>query len=235
MGVALTGARRLRSSRIAKTGDLHASMLPVAPPDGLGNAAEPASAAAAFATPAPGDDAAPQAGALCMSGGSVGVGLLDRAAVQEVLDRLRCLFEGAAKDLRVNQSGVLHVVVLDPALDPAKAEFDAAILYEASFGKPCAEWDFDYGQAARNKAKLSWRQGCDSHPLQTLQPQRLQRGDTLLWGSVCIDGIVVAVSGAHAAYDEGLSGAVAMLLRAEAKRRWQQMSAAGATAFGLAG
>jgi hypothetical protein len=38
-----------------------------------------------------------------------------------------------------------------------------------------------------------------------------------LWGSVVLDGLVVAVSGAEPAYDEALSGLIAMLLRAEAK------------------
>jgi hypothetical protein len=69
---------------------------------------------------------------------------------------------------------------------------------------------------------VSWRAGMDSHVVQTLQPHRLAPGDTLLWGGVCLDGIVVAASGLHAWYDEAFAGTVALCLRAVAKARWEE-------------
>ncbi len=58
-----------------------------------------------------------------------------------------------------------------------------------------------------------------SHELQTLRPHLLVSGDTALWGSVAIDGIVVAVSGAHPWYDEAFASMVAVAYRALAKAR----------------
>ena len=72
---------------------------------------------------------------------------------------------------------------------------------------------------ARAKARVSWRTGRDSHDVLTPAPHRLEPGDTLLWGSVCVDGIVVAVSGMQPWYDEALAGMVACGLRAIAKAR----------------
>jgi hypothetical protein len=144
-------------------------------------------------------------------------GLLDQAAVRRVIERARPIFENVANDRRVNQSGVLHLVIMDPSISPAEGAFEQAILHEESFGLDVSEWDADYAEFARAKARLSWRTGRESHLLQTAQPFRLARGDTALWGSVVLDGLVVAVSGAEPAYDEALSGVVAMLLRAEAK------------------
>jgi hypothetical protein len=144
-------------------------------------------------------------------------GLLDQVAVRRVIGRARSIFENVANDRCVNQSGVLHLVIMDPSISPADGTFEQAILHEESFGLDVSEWDADYAEFARAKARLSWRTGRESHLLQTAQPFRLVRGDTALWGSVVLDGLVVAVSGAEPAYDEALSGVVAMLLRAEAK------------------
>jgi hypothetical protein len=50
-----------------------------------------------------------------------------------------------------------------------------------------------------------------------LRPHLLQSGDTTLWGSAVIDGIVVATSGAQPWYDEAFSALVALAFRAFAK------------------
>ncbi|MFP5304511.1 MAG: hypothetical protein ACLGI7_01645 [Gammaproteobacteria bacterium] len=146
-----------------------------------------------------------------------GGGLIDHAAAAAALERCAALLERLATDARVNQSGVLHVVIVDP-LAPMRADFDAAVLIERSFGRPRTDWDADYADFARSKAELSWRHRRDTHALQALAPQRLRSGDSALWGSVWLDGIVVAVSGCEAAYDEAAAGAVAMMLRAHAKQ-----------------
>jgi hypothetical protein len=49
--------------------------------------------------------------------------------------------------------------------------------------------------------------------VQTQRPYLLEPGDTVLWGGVALDGIVIGVSGANAMYDEVFAGVVAMCLR----------------------
>jgi uncharacterized iron-regulated membrane protein len=55
--------------------------------------------------------------------------------------------------------------------------------------------------------------------VQSTRAHALREGDSLLWGSVCLDGIVVGVSGAEAWWDEAFATAVAANLRAIAKAR----------------
>lgn len=135
-----------------------------------------------------------------------------RAAVALALPAV----ELAMRDPAAGDSGCLHIVVMDP-LAVSECPFEQAILHEHSINR--AAWDADYAHFARAKARLAWRTGMDSHRVQTLEPQRLQSGDTLLWGSVCMDGIVVAASGMQPWYDEAISGIVACCLRAIAKGR----------------
>jgi hypothetical protein len=116
----------------------------------------------------------------------------------------------------VGESGFLYIVVMDPVRTPDNASFEEAILYEHAVGDR-EKWDADYAGFARAKAKLAWRTGLDSHLVQELRPQLLRAGDTVLWGSAVVDGIVVGVSGANPWYDEAFAGTVAMCLRAIAK------------------
>jgi len=116
----------------------------------------------------------------------------------------------------VGESGFLHIVVMDPLLTPAHCSFEEAILYEYSIGDR-TRWDADYAGFARAKARIAWRTGMDSHQVQELQPWLLAERDTVLWGSVALDGMVVGASGANPWYDEAFSGMVAMCLRAIAK------------------
>jgi hypothetical protein len=144
---------------------------------------------------------------------------VDRDAAHEALRLAAPLFEHAAADTSVGQSGVLYVVLMDPARPAGSCAFEEAILAEHGFGKPRAHWDADYGMYARAKAKLAWRTGRDSHSVRALSPHLLRSDDTPLWGSVAIDGIAVGVSGAEPEYDEALAGVVAMCLRAVVKKR----------------
>lgn len=112
----------------------------------------------------------------------------------------------------VSGLGVLHLVVLDPA----QADGDApGVLYEHSIGDR-DRWDVDYADYARRKARLSWRHRMDSRRLLMLEPHRLQADDDPLWGSVYVDGLVVAASGAFPIWDECFSLMVAAQLRARA-------------------
>jgi hypothetical protein len=144
---------------------------------------------------------------------------VNRDAAHEALRVAAPLFERAAADASVGQSGVLYVVVMDPSRPAGSCSFEEAILAEQGFGKPRAAWDADYAAYARAKAKLAWRTGRDSHAVRALSPHLLRRDDTPLWGSVALDGIAVGVSGAEPEYDEALAGTVAMCLRAVVKKR----------------
>ncbi|MDB5852330.1 MAG: hypothetical protein JWR22_371 [Herminiimonas sp.] len=144
--------------------------------------------------------------------------LINRQAAQAAVAMSLPLITEAMKSKEVGESGFLYIVVMDPALAPAQVSFEEAILYEHAVGDR-EKWDADYGAFARAKAKVAWMTGRDSHAAQELQPYLMQQGDTVLWGSVVVEGIVVGVSGANPWYDEAFAGTVAMCLRALAKGR----------------
>jgi hypothetical protein len=141
---------------------------------------------------------------------------LDAQAARRAVALAAPMIEAARRDARIVGSGFFYLVVMNPALTPGETRFEEAILHEQGFGDE-ARWDADYRAFAREKARLSWQNGMDGHRLQSLAPHRLRGGDSLLWGGVCLDGIVVGASGAFPWYDEMLAGAVALALRAIAK------------------
>jgi hypothetical protein len=57
----------------------------------------------------------------------------------------------------------------------------------------------------------------------------LRMGDSLLWGGVCRDGLIVAASGAHPWFDEAFSNMVAGFLIAIAHERARGARAKGGT------
>jgi len=140
-----------------------------------------------------------------------------RGAAARALELIRPMLEAAVRDTRVGESGVLHVVVMDPLQTPANADFLDAILYEESVGRDPASWDADYAAFAREKAELSWRTGLDGHAVCTVAAHLLLPGDAARWGSVWHDGIIVGVSGAQPWYDEAFAGAVAHAFKAVLK------------------
>jgi hypothetical protein len=143
---------------------------------------------------------------------------IDRAAAQAAVQYSLPTITAAMKDRQVGESGFLYVVVMDPGRPPQLASFEEAILYEHAIGDR-ERWDADYAAFARAKAQVAWKTGMNSHAVQELYPHLLGSGDTLLWGSVAVDGIVVGVSGAHPWFDEAIAGTIAMWLRALAKAR----------------
>ena len=52
---------------------------------------------------------------------------------------------------------------------------------------------------------MSWRHGMSTHEIQTLAPHMLVTGDTVYYGSVISNGIVVACSGVQPYFDEMIS------------------------------
>jgi hypothetical protein len=142
----------------------------------------------------------------------------DADAARQAIELALPMIEPAMRQPGVCGSGFLVIVVMDPALKPGDCSFDYAVLAEHCIGDR-RRWDADYAGFARAKARLSWQHGRSSHEVQAGQAHLLRPGDGLLWGSVCLDGIVVGVSGAEAWWDEAFATAVAANLRALAKAR----------------
>jgi hypothetical protein len=142
----------------------------------------------------------------------------DADAARQALQMALPMIEPALSDERVCGSGFLYIVVMDCALTPAVATFEQAVLLEHAIGDR-SRWDADYAGFARAKAEISWRHAMDSERVHSTRAHCLREGDTTLWGSVCLDGIVVGVSGAHPWYDEAFATCIAACLRALAKER----------------
>ncbi|NTV09384.1 MAG: hypothetical protein HGA47_01245 [Zoogloea sp.] len=141
---------------------------------------------------------------------------VNRQTVRRAVELAMPMLEAAMGDPHIVGSGFLHIVVMDPGISPAEAAFEEAILFEQSLGDR-QRWDADYAGFARAKARLSWSLGMDSHRVQSGLAHLLRKGDTLLSGSVWLDGIVVGVSGAFPWFDEAIAGTIAMWLRALAR------------------
>jgi hypothetical protein len=148
---------------------------------------------------------------------SVHFSLLDGSLVERAFDLASPLIEAALDTPDVSADRFLHVVVVDP--DPPR--FDDAVLAERSFGHAATSGGVDYRGFARAKAQLAWRTSLDTRQVQQSAPHLLRAGDTLLWGSACRDGLIVAASGAQPWFDEAFSGVVLELVRAlvQARRR----------------
>jgi hypothetical protein len=141
---------------------------------------------------------------------------VNRRAAEAAVRMSLPMIDEAMKRSEVGESGFLYLIIMDPALTPVNAAFEDAILYEYAIGDK-TKWDADYAEFARAKARIAWRTGLDGHVVQEQRPFLLTAKDTVLWGSVVVDGIVVSSSGAHPWYDEAFAGTVAMCLRAIAK------------------
>lgn len=150
----------------------------------------------------------------------------DADAARQAIAMAMPMMESAVQDRDVCGSGFLYIVVMDPGLTPRDADFADAVLVEHAIGDR-GQWDADYAGFARAKAQLSWIHGMSSHEVQALRTHQLRRGDSVLWGSAWLDGIVVGVSGAHPWFDEAFAMAVAACFRAIAKRRHAQAVASG--------
>jgi hypothetical protein len=159
--------------------------------------------------------------ALCAAGqklaglGTTVTRILDRDTAREAVRLALPTIELMMTDPAKGDSGCLHTVIMDPLADPAAQTFEESILHEPSVNR--ASWDADYAEFARAKARVSWRTRGDGHFMQALHPHLLEPGDTLLWGSVCRDSLVVAPSGMQPWYDEALAGIVACCARSHAQ------------------
>jgi hypothetical protein len=147
---------------------------------------------------------------------SPGSYFIDRETAATAVSMSLPMIVEAMKNKEVGESGFLYIVIMDPVKTPSVSSFEEAILHEHAVGDR-SSWDADYAAFARAKARVAWRTGIDGHRVQELQPHLLVVRDTVLWGSIVLDGLVVGVSGANPWYDEAFAGTIAMCLRAQAK------------------
>lgn len=132
----------------------------------------------------------------------------DRDTAARAVRLVMPMMSAAMDTQEAGDSGFLHIVVMNPVMPPGGPSFEEAILYEESLGDR-GQWDADYAAYARGKARLSWRSQRDSHWICEVAPQYLVENEQALWGSVCVQGVVVGVSGAYPWFDEAFSGAIA--------------------------
>ncbi len=154
-------------------------------------------------------------------------GLVDRDLVERAMQLAQPAIEAAIAMPEVSGLGVMHVLMIDPAIAPLSVPLESAILFERSIGDR-ARWDVDYREYALQKAGLAWRLQCDSALAITRRPHRLVVGDSILGGAVCVDGLVAAASGAHPWFDEACARTLVAWVMALARQRAERALAAGA-------
>lgn len=138
-----------------------------------------------------------------------------RTAVEEVIrgltgpDALSKLFKRQA----------FHIVVLGPSMkDDLNTDYagwpayqiQPALIYEHSVGKDEGLWTDKYDDVAKCKALQLWHGRQDGGT--DILPHLLFPGDTIYWGGVKREGIVVAVSGVQPWFDRMIAGLVADMI-----------------------
>lgn len=146
---------------------------------------------------------------------------------KKAIDMVRPAILAAMKSGQFEDQYHLHIVVMNPAVRPADVnDPDEAILCETTFGDR-NDWDANYAEIARTKAFESWKTGLSTHVITELRPYLLGIDDTYYWGSVVLEGVVVAASGLKPWYDEFVSYMVAAALRAIAIDNFQKALKSG--------
>jgi len=144
-----------------------------------------------------------------------------RVAADAAVDMVLPMMQAGLARKELGESGVLYVVLMDPTVRPGTVPFEDAILLERAVGRPREQWDADYGAYARAKARLSWETGLDGHTACVVRPHCARPDARQVWGGICWEGIVAAVSGAFPWYDEAYAGALACAFKACVKAQAQ--------------
>jgi len=105
-------------------------------------------------------------------------------------------------DVNIIKRASLALVLLDPSVPYAPGE-KLPILF--SGGVKDEPWAKPYDEFAQAKAMISWRTGLSSRVVQQTMPHLVESGDTVWWGSVVLDGLIVAASGVMPEHDEMLA------------------------------
>ncbi len=112
-----------------------------------------------------------------------------------------------------------HIVVLGPSMrddretdyaDWPAYQIQPALIYEHGVGKGEGLWTDKYDEVARCKALQLWHGRQDSGT--DIAPHLLFPGDTIYWGGVKRQGIVVACSGVQPWFDRMIANLVADMI-----------------------
>ncbi len=149
------------------------------------------------------------------------IGILTTDLVEKAFDQVAPLIEQILDSGITKRTHLAVAVSATPIirLSPAGISFDESDCYlVAGFGDKSA-WKYPYDKIALSKAEKSVRTG---RPSAELQPHYLLEGDTIYWGSVVLDDIVVACSGVEPYYDEMFAMWIAAAIKAETKRAFDE-------------
>lgn len=108
-----------------------------------------------------------------------------------------------------------HIVVLVPGMEddlPDEAKFSPlrpVLSYSESHGDP-ANWTAQFDRIAMGKALQLWQGRNDDQT--DINRHLLFVGDTVYWGGVKYEGIVVACSGVQPHFDKMISGIIAHVI-----------------------
>jgi len=133
--------------------------------------------------------------------------------VERAFDALAPMLATLLADHEVSGESAMHVVVMNPSVDPRTTPFDDAILCERSFGEP-ARWEADYRGYARAKTRLAWREQMSLRTLFADHAERLRPDDIRVEGAIREGRWVVGASGAQAWYDHAIATCVVALIEA---------------------
>ncbi len=135
---------------------------------------------------------------------------LNRIMAKQAIDLVLPSILAAIESGKLGNYSGFHVVIVNPLCQWSEhTDIQWSILYEYSHGDP-EHWKYEFQKIARSKAEISWRTGLSTRVIQLTAPHLLIEGDTIYYGSVVIDGIVVAVSGFKQEIDELFAGMIAL-------------------------
>ena len=123
----------------------------------------------------------------------------------------------------------MHIVCLHPNT-PYSEKAGLPILFDYSIGnrEDWEQWEGkSYQDFAQAKARISWRTGLSSREVVMCKPHLLVKGDTILWGSVVFNGVIVAVSGVQPHFDEMFATMTAAAMIGEASRYANELQKGG--------
>lgn len=149
-------------------------------------------------------------------------GILTPGLVNEAFEVVRPHIVATLKS-HAKREHLAVVVTTTQAIHPRNPDKTAKedMFLIAHFGDKGA-WENDYEDIAISKAEKSIRTGRNSAEL---APHYLLDSDTVFWGSVVLDDIVVACSGVEPYYDEMFSMWIAATVKALAKKRFAELPA----------
>ena len=149
-------------------------------------------------------------------------GILTPSLVNEAFEMVRPHIAATLKS-HAKREHLAVVVTATDVINPSSPNMTAKVdmFLIAHFGDKSA-WEHDYEHIAISKAEKSMRTGKNTAEL---APHYLLGRDTLFWGSVVLDDIVVACSGVESYYDEMFSMWIAAAVKALAKKRFAELPA----------